>query len=68
MLFRSSLEGLGANFCKAFVDSHSDPLDTGTLGVIRLKQIDALTAALAGFMINATSLGKASFTARYGRP
>ena len=26
------------------------------------------TAALAGFMINATSLGKASFTARYGRP
>ncbi len=25
------------------------------------------TAALAGFMINATSLGKASFTARYGR-
>jgi hypothetical protein len=26
------------------------------------------TAALAGFMINANSLGKASFTARYGRP
>jgi hypothetical protein len=25
------------------------------------------TAALAGFMINANSLGKASFTARYGR-
>jgi phosphatidylethanolamine-binding protein (PEBP) family uncharacterized protein len=26
------------------------------------------TAALAGFMINANALGKASFTARYGRP
>lgn len=26
------------------------------------------TAALAGYMINANSLGKASFTARYGRP
>lgn len=26
------------------------------------------TAALAGFMINANSLGKASFTANYGRP
>jgi phosphatidylethanolamine-binding protein (PEBP) family uncharacterized protein len=26
------------------------------------------TAALAGFMINANSVGKASFTAKYGRP
>lgn len=26
------------------------------------------TAALAGYMINANALGKASFTARYGRP
>ena len=26
------------------------------------------TAALAGFMINANGVGKASFTARYGRP
>ena len=26
------------------------------------------TAALAGFMVNASSIGKASFTARYGRP
>nr|WP_232834505.1 YbhB/YbcL family Raf kinase inhibitor-like protein [Rhodoferax ferrireducens] len=26
------------------------------------------TAALTGFMINGNSLGKASFTARYGRP
>jgi len=26
------------------------------------------TAALAGFMINGNSLGKASFTAKYGRP
>jgi Raf kinase inhibitor-like YbhB/YbcL family protein len=26
------------------------------------------TAALAGFMVNANALGKASFTARYGRP
>jgi Raf kinase inhibitor-like YbhB/YbcL family protein len=26
------------------------------------------TAALAGFMVNANSIGKASFTARYGRP
>ena len=26
------------------------------------------TAALTGFMINANSLGKASFTAKYGRP
>ena len=26
------------------------------------------TAALAGFMINANAIGKASFTARYGRP
>lgn len=29
--------------------------------------VDA-TAALAGFMVRANSLGKASFTARYGRP
>jgi phosphatidylethanolamine-binding protein (PEBP) family uncharacterized protein len=26
------------------------------------------TAALAGFMINANLLGKASFVAKYGRP
>jgi phosphatidylethanolamine-binding protein (PEBP) family uncharacterized protein len=26
------------------------------------------TAALAGYMINAHALGKASFTAKYGRP
>ena len=26
------------------------------------------TAALAGYMINANALGKASFTATYGRP
>ena len=26
------------------------------------------TAALAGYMINANALGKASFTAHYGRP
>jgi hypothetical protein len=26
------------------------------------------TAALAGFMVNANSIGKASFTAKYGRP
>ena len=26
------------------------------------------TAALAGFMVNANSMGKASFTAKYGRP
>ena len=26
------------------------------------------TAALAGFMINANGVGKASFTAHYGRP
>jgi phosphatidylethanolamine-binding protein (PEBP) family uncharacterized protein len=26
------------------------------------------TAALAGFMVNANTLAKASFTARYGRP
>ena len=44
-----TLEGLAANFCKAFVASHSDPLDTGTLSVIRLNQIDALTATVAGF-------------------
>ena len=48
-LGRMSLEGLGANFCKTFVDSHSNPLDAGTLAVIRLKQMDALTSTLAGF-------------------
>jgi phosphatidylethanolamine-binding protein (PEBP) family uncharacterized protein len=26
------------------------------------------TAALAGFMINANAIGKATFTAKYGRP
>ena len=26
------------------------------------------TAALAGYMINANTIGKASFVARYGRP
>lgn len=38
------------------------------LGVERLDLPADGTAALAGFMINANSLGKASFTAHYGRP
>jgi hypothetical protein len=38
------------------------------LGVERLDIPDDATAAVAGFMVNANSLGKASFTAKYGRP
>ncbi|WP_027014100.1 YbhB/YbcL family Raf kinase inhibitor-like protein [Comamonas composti] len=37
------------------------------LSVERLDIPDDATAALAGFMVNATSLGKATFTATYGR-
>lgn len=37
------------------------------LGVDKLEIPPDATAALAGFMVNANSLGKASFTARYGR-
>ncbi len=44
-----TLEGLATLFCQAFVDSHSDPMDSGTLGAFRLNQMDALTAAVAGF-------------------
>jgi hypothetical protein len=35
--------------------------------VERLDIPDDATAAVAGFMVNANSLGKASFTAKYGR-
>jgi Raf kinase inhibitor-like YbhB/YbcL family protein len=38
------------------------------LKVERLDIPDDATAAVAGFMVNANSLGKASFTAKYGRP
>ena len=37
------------------------------LSVPRLDIPDDATAALAGFMVNAHSLDKASFTATYGR-
>lgn len=37
------------------------------LSVERLDVPDDATAAVAGFMVNANSLGKASFTAKYGR-
>jgi Raf kinase inhibitor-like YbhB/YbcL family protein len=42
-----------------------------TVHALRMDKLDIpadATAALAGFMINANSLGKASFTAKYGRP
>jgi phosphatidylethanolamine-binding protein (PEBP) family uncharacterized protein len=38
---------------------------------LKTERIDVppdATAALAGFMINANALGKATFTALYGRP
>lgn len=38
------------------------------LKVEHLDVPDDATAAVAGFMVNANSLGKASFTAKYGRP
>ena len=38
------------------------------LGVDRLDIPDDATAALAGFMVNANTLAKASFTSTYGRP
>ena len=44
-----TLDGLATLFCQAFVDSHADPMDSGTLGAFRLNQMDALTAAVAGF-------------------
>jgi hypothetical protein len=37
------------------------------LGVEKLDIPADATAALAGFMVNANSIGKASFEARYGR-
>lgn len=42
-----------------------------TVHALKVDKLDIpadATAALAGFMINANSLGKAGFTARYGRP
>lgn len=42
-----------------------------TVHALKTQKLDIpqdATAALAGFMINANSLGKASFTAKYGRP
>lgn len=42
-----------------------------TVHALKVNKLDIpqdATAALAGFMINANSLGKASFTAKYGRP
>ena len=44
---------------------------TSCLGLLLKGKLDVpadATAALTGFMINANSLGKASFTAKYGRP
>jgi len=38
------------------------------LGTDKLEIPPDATAALAGFMVNANSLGKASFTSKYGRP
>ena len=42
-----------------------------TVHALKTEKLDIpadATAALAGYMINANTLGKASFTARYGRP
>jgi Raf kinase inhibitor-like YbhB/YbcL family protein len=42
-----------------------------TVHALKVDKLDIpadATAALAGFMINANSVGKASFTAKYGRP
>lgn len=38
------------------------------LGIDKLEIPAEATAALAGFMVNANAIGKASFTAKYGRP
>jgi phosphatidylethanolamine-binding protein (PEBP) family uncharacterized protein len=38
------------------------------LGTEKLELPPEATAALAGFMVNANAIGKASFTAKYGRP
>jgi Raf kinase inhibitor-like YbhB/YbcL family protein len=41
-----------------------------TVHALRIEKIDVSvesSAALIGFMINANALGKASFTAKYGR-
>ena len=38
------------------------------LGTGKLEIPPDATAALAGFMVNANAIGKASFTAKYGRP
>jgi len=37
------------------------------LGVEKLEIPDDATAALAGFMVNANTLAKATFTSTYGR-
>jgi Raf kinase inhibitor-like YbhB/YbcL family protein len=42
-----------------------------TIHALKVDKLDIpsdATAALAGFMINANSIGKASFTSKYGRP
>lgn len=42
-----------------------------TVHALKVPRLDLpadATAALAGYMVHANSLGKATFTARYGRP
>jgi phosphatidylethanolamine-binding protein (PEBP) family uncharacterized protein len=38
------------------------------LNVERLDLLKGATASLAGFMVNANSIGKATLTGQYGRP
>jgi len=44
-----TLEALAALFCDTFVASHSEPLDSGTLGAIQLTNVNALAVALDDF-------------------
>jgi hypothetical protein len=53
----TTLEGLATLFCKTYVASYSDPLDTATLAATWLNQLDALSAAVAGFADTLTTNG-----------
>ena len=69
----STLGGLYSGYdgpCPPWNDErpHRYVFTVHALSVPRLDIPDDATAALAGFMVNAHTLAKASFTATYGRP
>ena len=60
-LVTGAAAGIGAAIAEALAEHGADVACHGNS-----RPADA-TAALAGFMINANQIGKATFTAKYGR-